>query len=550
MKNLTSFSKKMKKTTAFILSSITILMTFVLAAPSAGAAVVEENPSLSKPSDSAKIKSASGLPSKYSSVDLGYVTSVKKQSAKNCWVYGSLATVESFLLKNGIVFPELSTYHLDKWGTPDERGLGWQRTLGSGALHLLPMGYFVSRQGPFAKADDTSQESFAGININAIEYITMENPTRIKELIYQCGAVTANYNNGGMKYFNTDKTAFYCYDQNAEIEGHSVSVVGWDDDYPKENFTSCGATPNENGAWLVKNSWGDYNPLHGYFWISYEDLFIFSDVFSDSYAVLSAEKSSEFQKLYQNETYGATYGFDYLAEKQNVTYMNFYDFSDGYDRLNKVIFETESKGADYSVYYVPAEDENIVTDTSRWTLVSRGTVDYDGYICVDAGGFQLPLGYGAIAVTIDTQKVNEGVPFSDDNYVDNVIGVDEWLVKAGTKEYLFLNESGYNESFLMFDGKFYDMKDYYARELGDDIGATAVIKAEAENTSQEPPKATLAGDADLNGQVSIKDVTMVQMFLANLRKSSVIRDLNSDMDNDGSVTVNDAAAIQIKLAHL
>ncbi len=68
---------------------------------------------------------------------------------------------------------------------------------------------------------------------------------------------------------------------------HAIQVVGWDDNYSKSNFKD---TPERDGAWLCKNSWGsqtDYNAgdvgyqawgikndagLHtGYFWLSYCD---------------------------------------------------------------------------------------------------------------------------------------------------------------------------------------------------------------------------------------------------------------------------------------
>ena len=41
----------------------------------------------------------------------------------------------------------------------------------------------------------------------------------------------------------------------AASANHAVTIVGWDDNYPKENFISEHQPP-ENGAWLVKNSWG------------------------------------------------------------------------------------------------------------------------------------------------------------------------------------------------------------------------------------------------------------------------------------------------------
>lgn len=76
---------------------------------------------------------------------------------------------------------------------------------------------------------------------------------------------------------------------------HAVTIVGWDDDYARENFgnpTLEGDVderrPPADGAWLVKNSWGAWGedaPNHadwgtdedgdghgdGYFWLSYYD---------------------------------------------------------------------------------------------------------------------------------------------------------------------------------------------------------------------------------------------------------------------------------------
>ena len=52
--------------------------------------------------------------------------------------------------------------------------------------------------------------------------------------------------------------AQYTYEANFG-NAHAVCIVGWDDDYPKENFIE-GHQPPENGAWLCRNSWGsDYN---------------------------------------------------------------------------------------------------------------------------------------------------------------------------------------------------------------------------------------------------------------------------------------------------
>ncbi len=51
---------------------------------------------------------------------------------------------------------------------------------------------------------------------------------------------------------------------------HDVLLVGWDDNYSRNNFDSR-LKPKANGAWRVRNSYGSGWGDGGYFWLSYED---------------------------------------------------------------------------------------------------------------------------------------------------------------------------------------------------------------------------------------------------------------------------------------
>ncbi len=68
-----------------------------------------------------------------------------------------------------------------------------------------------------------------------------------------------NYETCSM-YFNPSKMEAY--------GGHAVTIVGWDDNYPKEKFSF---SPKCDGAYLCLNSWGESWGNKGYFWLSYED---------------------------------------------------------------------------------------------------------------------------------------------------------------------------------------------------------------------------------------------------------------------------------------
>ena len=54
-------------------------------------------------------------------------------------------------------------------------------------------------------------------------------------------------------YLNNATWSHYTWENKAA--NHAVTIIGWDDNYPKENFLAEHQPP-ENGAWLVRNSWG------------------------------------------------------------------------------------------------------------------------------------------------------------------------------------------------------------------------------------------------------------------------------------------------------
>ena len=51
---------------------------------------------------------------------------------------------------------------------------------------------------------------------------------------------------------------------------HAVTIIGWDDNFSKDNFSEENR-PNNDGAYLVLNSWGESSGEKGCFWASYED---------------------------------------------------------------------------------------------------------------------------------------------------------------------------------------------------------------------------------------------------------------------------------------
>ena len=88
----------------------------------------------------------------------------------------------------------------------------------------------------------------------------------IKKNIMAHGGVSTLYNDDD-KYYTATDNCYYCPEEKGT--NHVVMLVGWDDDFSKDKF---GITPEGDGAWLVRNSWGFNGYGHtGYFWLSYYD---------------------------------------------------------------------------------------------------------------------------------------------------------------------------------------------------------------------------------------------------------------------------------------
>lgn len=480
---------------------------------------------------------SNALPSSYSSRDLGYTTEVRQQSSNICWAYSSLASLETLLLKSGEHTGHLAPEHINIWGSMEDSGLGWQRTdlVNDGGYSYIAMGYLTSWSGPLndsdfpigtdkAKSDITSNLYSPKYGVTSVKYITQSTPIEtVKSYIMDYGSAVANFNADTVKYMNSSSDSFYCSDSKistSSLYGHAVSIVGWDDNYPKESFSTSasGDTPKNDGAWLIKNSWGKYvNANGGYFWISYEDAWIFHEIFGPSFAISGYEKLNGSEHLYQNEVYGATSEFTYLTDEDtvaadSVTYINVFDFEG--ETLDKVMFESTSFDADYTVYYIPVYEGKPTVETHLWTQIGKGTVDYTGYIIVDTKDMNLPNGKGAIGISVDnTRTYTQNKANKDYEYISNSIGVCEWLAYSGG--YYFKHQAKQGESFVIYNDsgttQYYDLTDFYDKYLDDDMGATFVIKAisKGKDYVSEFSSASTAATQETESQsTTVKDNTI------------------------------------------
>jgi len=489
-----------------------------------------------------KLESDVVLPKMYSSKNLGYTTPVRDQIYNTCWAYGSSATLESVLLKNGHKVESFAPMHMNHWGTLREDGTGWNRDYLSGGYSYISLGYFTSWQGPRLEKDypeTTPFNNFSALNatspkqaaVNGVIYLDTGDAQSVKTAIYKYGAVVGNYH-VDEENFDFDNNAYYCNTKGlatSQLNGHCISIVGWNDDYSKNNFIP-GAQPKNNGAWLCKNSWGKNWGNNGYYWISYEDEYLFDTRFGHSYTFTDYELYDSTKTIYQNEVDGATYEFEYISNFDTLTYINVFDTDTSANKIERVNFESTSEDASYIIYNIPVDSSTGTPSRTRskWTQIGSGTIDHQGYITVDTTDF-----------TVTSNKFAIGISITKQNGSNNSIGVSEWLT-TGSK-YIFKPQSKHGQSYIHYGtSTLTDVMDFYSDYYNDDIGGTFVIKAIG---TQD----IIIGDTDLDGRLSILDATAIQRYLAQLEDFNLEQKKNADYDNDGLISIFDATLIQVKL---
>lgn len=479
-----------------------------------------------------------GLPSNFSSKNLGFVTPIKAQQYNDCWAVAGTEGFETKLLKLGYPVTEMSHDHANASSTTQTNGKGWQRKYRDGGFTNIYPGYLTSWQGGAEIADvgkiDFSK-SIHGDDMTAdktkygttkLRYLDGADSNEIKQAIIDNGSVTASYATSNKCFNNAGTTYFMPQSYDGDYVGHTISIVGWNDNLSRYRFSNgTGVLPQNNGAWLVRNSWGDNNTMGGYFWLSYEDKYIFGEKYSPNFTIDEVTEITDDMTLLQDERYGATYSFNYV-DSNDITFINCFDFGENSRTLDKVLFETKSNGADYEIYYIPVRDGVPSNDESEWKFVASGKVAYSGYQSVDANGFVAPLGRGAVGVRIKTNSEEL-----------SQLGVGEWL-KSATKM-TFLNDSSYGNSYIKYDGTTCELLDWYKTERDDTLGGTFVIKAVALKNDK-----ILNGDVDLDGDITVIDATLVQKYIVKLEQLDNTQLCNADCDGDGDITVADATKIQ------
>lgn len=240
------------------------------------------------------------LESKYSIADIiPENTKIRNQMQTPwCLSFAALATLESSLAiqdKNAgkaVKEYDFSEEHM-AYSTQDSsfkdgkaNKMGLHKNVNEGYSIIAIQEYFSNGMGVVNEEDYPFDNSTGNIDISKLnqpiaatvldtfvfprlsikstsEFSTDKISDLIKEMktyIKKYGGITATLATGGAnknKYINWSNNSLN-NPENISLNSldHAVCIIGWDDNYSKDNFNT-NYKPQNNGAWIVKNSWGN-----------------------------------------------------------------------------------------------------------------------------------------------------------------------------------------------------------------------------------------------------------------------------------------------------
>lgn len=342
------------------------------------------------------------LPAKYDARSKKVVTPVKNQNPYGtCWSFSTMAALEgSWASLQGKTL-DLSEYHLVNYtfhSVQDPLGgtAGDSMTFSGDVYEMQNAGGNVSVSyhvlANWVGAVNESVTGYPGtaqlpataksaylndvVHLQQAYKISKSDRATIKAAIMNYGTVTTSYYHSN-SYYNSSKASYY--NNYNTSSNHAVSIVGWDDNYSKNNFVQ---KPSSNGAWLVKNSWGTNWGAGGYFWMSYEDTSMQSALY-----VLIGESADNYDNNYQYDGACMPYYFsyNYYSGTQQTTAANVFTVKGStYEELKAVSFDIDSPNVNYSIQ-IYTDLTNASDPTSGKAQLSKpvtGKTSFQGYYTV------------------------------------------------------------------------------------------------------------------------------------------------------------------------
>ncbi len=324
-----------------------------------------------------KSEDANILPARYDMREKNRVSTIRNQGKYGtCWAFAALSAIESTLKPE-----ENQIFSVDNMSMSN----AFHMSQYDGGDYTMGMAYLAAWNGPVYEKDDPYGDGKSEVmqpvkHVQEMRIIESKNLEAIKKAVFQYGGVqTSLYTSlkssqGSSQYYNK-KTTSYCYIGTAK-PNHDVVIIGWDDNYSKDNFT----VPLEgDGAFICQNSWGDSFGEDGIFYVSYYD----SNIGTHNVVYTKIEDTDNYDHIYQSDLCGWIGKIGY--EKEDIYGANVFTAT-GNQTLEAAGFYATGINTEYDVYVV----NSFINAYSFQSMhrVASGTLEQAGYYTVD---FRVPV---------------------------------------------------------------------------------------------------------------------------------------------------------------
>ena len=361
-------------------------------------------------------ENTNALPTSYDLRTRYRISAIRNQGRYGtCWAFGALTAMESALL------PEASyTFSVDHMSMSNS----FKMTQYDGGEYTMGMAYLAAWQGPVYEEDDPYGDGKTDSDLEAVKHvqemriIASKDIAAIKEAVFKYGGVqTSLYSSlrnasSSSKYYNRE-TNSYCY-IGTEKPNHEVVIIGWDDNYSKDNFS---ISLEGDGAFICQNSWGENFGDNGVFYVSYYD----TNIGTHNVVYTRIDDVDNYDNIYQSDLCGWVGKMGY--DKESMYGANVFTANKDEEVVAAAFYAT-APDTEYKVYVV----ENFVNEKSfeDRVLVAEGTLEDAGYYTIDFDKDIAVKAGNKYAVVIYVYTPGATHPMaieydSGDKFLDNVI---------------------------------------------------------------------------------------------------------------------------------
>ncbi len=430
------------------------------------------------------------VPSEYDLRDEGRSTSVKNQGIYGfCWSFASNASMESNILTQKLVNSTSDEIDLSETGGAwfscngvtdesdstygDHRDDPYNGTNGGNALDAaesISSGYGAYPE-ELAKYDEVGKGYSEALRYYS-DYkfkdfsLFPEDFNLIKQRIMEKGAMYYTYKSFMENYYVTEDGKYTYSDNGKSIYGeetdggHAVTIVGWDDNFSKDNFHPDAGVKND-GAWLCKNSWGEEWGNDGYFWVSYES-------FAYEFGQFEMQDKDSFDTIHQHQTSSTQFlmGGEDAENPQYFSSANVFTAKTT-EELKQICYTNAVSSNVKAKIYKLDKDYTSPVD-GKLLAEFDSNVEYAGTHCLDVPG-NITFNEGDIfSVVIEGEALMTNFRYEDAEYPTND--------KAG-KSYFTDNGTDWTDVADFFDASYAAIKAYTTKSSVDKTELTNLVKS-------------------------------------------------------------------------